>query len=85
MSTEQTLRLVLELPLYDGRHVGFFHSGGKTIIEGWWEQKSGAEGGCLCVNAKTAEILDYDGCMDLPDYVKKELKELGIVDPLADP
>lgn len=48
-----------------------------SIQRGWWERKSGAEGGELIVNVDDKEVIDFDGANDLPDYVKEELKEAG--------
>lgn len=84
MNANQTMRLVLELPSYKGKYIGFFHSGGKTTIKGWWERSNGSEGGELTIDAKTSEILDADGCYELPKYVLDELATLGIKDPFAE-
>lgn len=70
--------LILTLPTYKGKYVGFFHSGGSAQIRGWWERKNGSEGGELHIDAKEAEVCDFDGACDLPQYVREELSALNI-------
>ena len=70
--------LNLRLSGKEFKHVGFFHSGGKPIVRGWWEYSDGEEGGELHIDTKLAEVDDFDGAGDLPSYIKKELKSLGI-------
>ena len=60
------------------KHIGFRHSGGNPIVRGWWQYKDGEDGGELHIDTKLAEVHDCDGAYDLPRYVKKELKSLGI-------
>ena len=84
MNANQTMKLVLELPSYKGKYIGFFHSGGKTTIRGWWRRSNGSEGGELTIDAESSDVLDFDGCYDLPKYVYDELAEWGIKDPFAE-
>lgn len=58
-------------------HVGFHRTGG-NVIRGWWQHEDGSEGGELHIDIKNAVVEDFDGSWDLPEYVKKELKSLGI-------
>ena len=74
------MALNLRLSGHTGKHVGFFHSGGRRYVKGWWERQDGSEGGELEIDSHTAEISDFDGCYDLPKYVYEELKTLGIKD-----
>lgn len=43
VNANHAMRLVLELPSYKGKYVGFFHSGGKTTIRGWWGAQTEAK------------------------------------------
>lgn len=47
-------------------------------------RSNGSEGGELRIDAESSEILDFDGCYELPKYVYKELAELGIKDPFTE-
>jgi hypothetical protein len=44
----------------------------------WWEYRDGTEGGMLWIDWHTGQVIDYDGAFDLPDYVKEELKVMGV-------
>jgi hypothetical protein len=43
---------------------------------GYWERKDGSEGGELAIDQN--EVIDFDGCHDLPGYVKTDLASHGI-------
>lgn len=75
-STDAALNLTLSG--HTGKHIGFFHTGGNPIVRGWWEYKNGCEGGELIIDSKDGDLIDYDGCFELPSYIIEELTSLGI-------
>lgn len=69
---------VLTLSGLKGKYFKLHHNGGSITIRGYWQRKSGAEGGELVIDANEMEVIDFDGAGDLPRYVKEELKQNGI-------
>jgi len=78
MNKLNAIALNLKLSGHTGKYIGFFHTGGNPIVRGWWEYKDGSEGGELIVDSKSGDLMDYDGCCELPTYITKEIESLGI-------
>lgn len=77
-----------DLKGHKGTYIGFFENEktpcsltGHPGIQGYWEYKSGGEGGELHIDLATNEVEDFDGAFDLPKYVKEELASLGLTCP----
>lgn len=80
---------LLALQTYKGDLIGFFSGSARQecdylVVKGWWERKSGAEGGELYISIDKygMEIYDFDGCGELPSYIQEELGSLGVKDEL---
>lgn len=79
---------LLNLEGYEGKQVffnGYVHKDqfNEIILTGYWEYSDGGEGGELSVWANIDEHLlevdDFDGAGDLPNNVKIELDNLGVI------
>lgn len=71
------MNLIFTLPKHKSETIGFSLSESGTI-QGWWNYKSGEEGGYLLVDLSSNCLIDYDGAWDLPKYIVRELEGLRI-------
>ena len=79
---------LLNLEGYEGKQVfltGHVYKGRfeAILLDGYWEYSDGGEGGQLSIWANIddnmLQVDDFDGAYDLPNNVKTELDNLGII------